>query len=46
MSDKRQWFYKPSPADRLTKAQEQENERLVQEHERKLKEGACPTNCK
>lgn len=44
MSDKRQWFYKPSPTDRLTKEQEQENEKLVQEHERKQKEAACPTN--
>ena len=28
--DKRERFYKLSPADRLTKEQEQENERLVE----------------
>ena len=43
MSDKRQWFYKPSPTDRLTKEQEQENERLIQEKE---KERCQETNSK
>ena len=43
MSDKRQWFYKPNPQDRLTKEQEQENERLIQEKE---KERCQETNSK
>ena len=43
MSDKRQWFYKPNPQDLLTKEQEAENERLIQEKE---KERCQETNSK